>query len=129
VAARFEVLEERTQSELIDRLRMSVLLQASADPNSALGRALATAITTSADVTFNEMIVEAIGRRDEISAWIARAGSVEAAIIELSRALGVEPAETSDRIDAEILDGPNLPPSEWAAVAALCKASSSNDQR
>ena len=33
VAARFEVLEERTQSELIDRLRMSVLLQASANPD------------------------------------------------------------------------------------------------
>jgi ATP-dependent helicase/nuclease subunit A len=129
VAARFEVLEERTQSELIDRLRMSVLLQASADPNSAPGRALATAITTSADQTFSEMIVEAIGRRDDISAWIARAGSVEAAITELSRALGVDPAETADQIDAEIVGGPNLPESEWATVAALCKASSSNDQR
>ena len=31
VAARFEVLEERTQSELIDRLRMAVLLEAAAE--------------------------------------------------------------------------------------------------
>ena len=32
VAARFEVLEERTRSELIDRLRMGVLLEAAAKP-------------------------------------------------------------------------------------------------
>src|SRR5947209_6259664 len=82
VAARFEVLEERTQSELIDRLRMSVLLHASAEPDGALGRALATAITASADQTFGEMIGEAIARRDEISAWLGKAGSVAAAIAE-----------------------------------------------
>ena len=40
VAARFEVLEERTRSELIDRLRMGVLLEAAAKPDSDLGRAL-----------------------------------------------------------------------------------------
>src|SRR6185295_7221947 len=51
VAARFEVLEERTQSELIDRLRMSVLLEAAAKPESALGRALGVAITAAADQT------------------------------------------------------------------------------
>src|SRR5689334_20052952 len=85
VAARFEVLEERTQSELIDRLRMSVLLEAAAKPDSALGSALSAAITAAADQTFSEMITEAIGRRDDISAWIARAGSVEAAITGLSR--------------------------------------------
>src|SRR5438105_5997449 len=45
VAARFEVLEDRTRSELIDRQRMAVLLEASAQPDSALGRALSIAIT------------------------------------------------------------------------------------
>src|SRR3954463_15877820 len=64
VAARFEVLEERARSELIDRLRMAVLMQAAAQPDSDLGRALSAAITAAADMTFNEMIVEAIGRRD-----------------------------------------------------------------
>src|SRR5437667_3859461 len=48
VAARFEVLEDRTRSELIDRQRMAVLLEASATPDSALGRALSTAITIAA---------------------------------------------------------------------------------
>src|SRR5437762_8095351 len=60
VAARVEVLEERRQSELIDRLRMSVLLEAAARPESPLGRALATAITMAADQTFAEIVTEAI---------------------------------------------------------------------
>src|SRR3954465_8012722 len=98
VAARFEVLEERTQSELIDRLRMAVLLEAAGKPESALGRALGVAITAAADQTFGEMIGEAIARRDEVSAWIAHAGGVRPAVTELSRALGVRPEETSDAI-------------------------------
>src|SRR3954464_6231991 len=101
VAARFEVLEERTQSELIDRLRMSVLLQASSEPDSDLGRALATAITAAADMTFNEMIVEAIGRRDELTAWVANAGGIAAAIDGLSGALGIDPQDTSESVAAE----------------------------
>src|ERR1044071_7866591 len=80
VAAGFAVLEERTRSELITRLRMSVLLEAAAKPDSALGRALATAITVAADQTFAEIIGEAIGRHDEIDAWLKRTGSVAAAI-------------------------------------------------
>jgi ATP-dependent helicase/nuclease subunit A len=128
VAARFEVLEERTQSELIDRLRMSVLLQASANPESPLGRALATAITASADQTFSEMIVEAIGRRDEISAWIARAGSVEVAISELSRALGVDPAETSESIAAAFFADSLIAPGEYPDVIAALEQGSKGDK-
>ncbi|MEA2967221.1 MAG: ATP-dependent helicase/nuclease subunit, partial [Alphaproteobacteria bacterium] len=90
VAARFEVLEDRTRSELIDRLRMSVLLEAAVKPDSALGRALATAITMAADQTFTEVVGEAIGRHDAIEAWVKHAGSVAAAMAELSRALGVD---------------------------------------
>jgi ATP-dependent helicase/nuclease subunit A len=120
VAARFEVLEERTQSELIDRLRMAVLLQAAAEPESALGRALATAITSAADLTFNEMIVEAIARRDELTAWIASAGGMDSAIADLSRALGIDPHETSESIAAEFFQNALIAESEYpSAIAAL----------
>ena len=129
VAARFEVLEDRTRSELIERLRMGVLLEASAQPDSDLGRALATAITVAADVTFAEAIDEAIARHEELEAWIAHAGGVAAAVAGLSRALGVRPDETSEQIDAAIVDGPILPPTEWPGVAAICRASSASDQK
>ena len=129
VAARFEVLEERTQSELIDRLRMAVLLQAAANPESDLGRALAIAITAAADQTFNEMIVEAIARRDELTAWIEKAGSVAAAIDGLARSLGVARDDSIERVEADIVDGPYFPIAEWVGAAALCRAGSSNDQK
>src|SRR3954454_8368474 len=120
VAARFEVLEERTQSELIDRLRMAVLMQAAAQPDSDLGRALSAAITAAADMTFNEMIVEAIGRRDELVAWVANAGGIATAIEELSRALGVDPQDTSESVAAEFFSGALIAESEYpAAIAAL----------
>src|SRR5947209_12062595 len=101
VAARFEVLEERTRSELIERLRMGVLLEAAAQPDSNLGRALATAIIAAADQTFAEAIDEAITKHDELEAWIRQAGGVAAAIAELSHALGVGPGETSEAIAEE----------------------------
>src|SRR5437764_5026397 len=96
VAARFEVLEERTRSELIERLRMGVLLEAAAQPDSDLGRALPTAITVAAHQTLAKAIDEAIAKHDELEAWIAHAGGVPAAVAELSHALGVPPEATSD---------------------------------
>src|SRR5438876_7362949 len=116
VAARFEVLEERTQSGLIERLRMGVLLEAAAKPESDLGRALATAITVAADQTFAEAIDEAIAKHDELEAWIAHAGGVPAAIAELSRALGVSPEETSDAIAEEFFSASLIAASEHPAV-------------
>jgi ATP-dependent helicase/nuclease subunit A len=128
VAARFEVLEERTQSELIDRLRMSALLEAAAKPDSALGHALATAITMAADQTFAEVIGEAIGRHDEIDAWIKHAGSVADAMAELSRALGVGPDETSEAIAEEFFSGSLIAASEYRQVIAALEQGSKGDK-
>src|SRR5476651_620748 len=84
VAARFTVLDEATTTQLLDQLTLDVLLEASAAPDGALGRALATAIVVAADETFKDVIGDAIKKRDAIEAWIKRAGSVDAAIAELS---------------------------------------------
>jgi ATP-dependent helicase/nuclease subunit A len=129
VAARFEVLEDRALSELIDRQRLAVLLEAAAQPEGDLGRALAGAITVAADVTFAQVVSEAIARRDQLTAWISATGSVAAAVADLSHALGVDPADTAEQVDSEIVEGPLFPLSEWAAVAALCRSSSAGDQR
>ncbi len=128
VAARFEVLEERTRSELIDRLRMGVLLEAAAKPDSDLGRALATAITVAADQTFAEAIDEAIAKHDELEAWIAHAGGVAAAIAELSRALGVRPDETTDAIAEEFFSASLIAPSEYPAVIAALEQGLKGDK-
>src|SRR5205807_2175599 len=58
VAARFTVLEERAENDLLARLRLAVLLDAAAAPESPLGLALSTAITVATDRTFAEAIDE-----------------------------------------------------------------------
>ena len=75
---------------------MGVLLEAAAKPDSDLGRALATAITLAADQTFTEVIGEAIARHEELTAWIdARRRDRRMRSRDLSRALGIDPDETS----------------------------------
>ena len=129
VAARFTVLEERAEAELIDRLRLDVLLKAAAEPDGPLGRALAIAITAAADQTFATVVREAIAQRDALMQWIDRAGSVAAAIVDLSAALGIDPDDSNDCINAEIVDGPVLPMAAWKQVAARFMAGSANDKK
>src|SRR5262249_44893390 len=70
VAAGFEVLDGAAEAQLLNRVSLGVLLDASAEPDGPLGRALATAIATVADRTLKEGIGEAIRKRDVVEAWV-----------------------------------------------------------
>lgn len=129
VAARFEVLEERAEAELIDQLRLGVLLQAAGAPDTPLGRALSTAIVAAADVTFSDVVRDAIGQRAALEGWIKRAGSVEAALAELAGALGVAPGDTVAGIEKEFLASPHLPAGEWPVIGAALAAGSATDRK
>ena len=52
VAARFRVLEEAEQSQMIETIRREVLLEAAQQPDGAIGRALASIIPTASDFAF-----------------------------------------------------------------------------
>jgi ATP-dependent helicase/nuclease subunit A len=129
VAARFQVLDETQQKQMLEKIRMDVLLAAAAQPDSPAGNALATVIPLASDWSFQLALPEAVREHRRVTEWLERAGSVEAAMAELSQALGIDPQDSVDRIDEEIVNGPIFPMSAWAAAAALCKASSSNDQK
>jgi len=129
VAARFQVLEEVQQKQMLESIRMDVLLAAAAQPDSAAGRALATVIPLASDFSFQLALPEAIREHDRVTAWLDHAGGIDNAMGELSQALGIDPADTIEQVDADIVNGPIFPMSAWAAAAAICKASSSNDQR
>src|SRR5271154_3518306 len=88
VAARFAVLDETEQTQLLEQLTLAVLLDGARDPDGPLGHALAVAMTAAADQTFRDVVRAAIGRRDGIALWVMGAGDVAAAIAALSRALG-----------------------------------------
>jgi ATP-dependent helicase/nuclease subunit A len=128
VAARFTVLEGRAEAELIDTLRLEVLMEAAAAPDGPLGRALSIVIPTAADQTFADLVREAINQRGALMAWLDRAGSAAAAIADLSHALGIEPSDSSERVCADIVDGPILPSSQWASVAAVLEIGSLADR-
>ena len=117
VAARFSVLDEAAQSQLLEQLTLGVLLDGANAPDSALGGALTVAMTAAADQTFRDVVREAIGHRDVISRWIIGAGGVKKAIDRLSLTLGVDPRETIDSVNAELLTGSLIAASEWPALA------------
>jgi ATP-dependent helicase/nuclease subunit A len=128
VAARFTVLDDRSQTELFDRATMAVLLDAAAAPTSPLGHALRRAVTSAADATVRAMVKEAIKERDELTRWLDTAGSIERAMTQLSAALGIDADDDLAAIEKEIVEGPHLPASEWVAVAEVFGEGSPNDQ-
>jgi len=127
VAARFSVLEEGAERELIERQRLAVMLAAAGAPNTALGRALSAAIAAATDRTFVAVVDEAIAHRDELGRWL-KAGGVDGAIEELSAWLGVEPDVDTGSVDRAIAEGPILPRSQWTQVAAVLAGGSKQDQ-
>jgi ATP-dependent helicase/nuclease subunit A len=119
VPARFAVIDERDQNEMMERANLKVLLEASRDPGSAAGRALNIAMASAADVTFKDVVREACLSRDHFMAWTDAAGSVEAAAAQVSAALGVDPGDTIEAVEREIVDGPHLPRSRWREIAGI----------
>ena len=84
VPARFTVLDDRDQTEMMERASLAVMLDASRTPDSAIGRALLAAMANAADVTFKDVVREACLSRDHFMAWTDAAGSAEAAVAQLS---------------------------------------------
>jgi ATP-dependent helicase/nuclease subunit A len=128
VPARFAVIDERDQNEMMERANLKVLLEASRDPASAAGRALNVAMASAADVTFKDVVREACMSRDHFMAWTDGAVSVEAAVAQMSAALGVDPGDTIEEVEREIVDGPNLPRSRWKGIADLLRSGSNTEQ-
>jgi ATP-dependent helicase/nuclease subunit A len=127
VAARFTVLDEAQQTQLLEQLTLHVLLDGARDPESPLGRALAIAMTAAADQTFRDVIRAAIGRRDAIARWVMKEGDVAAAIATLSRALGIDPSESRESIENKFFEDSPIAPSEWKTIAAVLDQGNKTD--
>src|SRR6201987_5202422 len=79
VPARFAVLDDRDQAEMMERANLRVFLEASRDPESVTGRALLTARGSAADVTLKDVVREPCLSRDHFMRWTDAAGNAEAA--------------------------------------------------
>jgi ATP-dependent helicase/nuclease subunit A len=129
VPARFAVLDDRDQTEMMERANLKVLLDASRAPDSGVGRALNVAMASAADVTFKDVVREACLSRDHFMAWTDDAGHVDIAAAQLSEALGVADTDTIAAIERDIVDGPNLPRANWLGVAAQLDGGAKTDQK
>src|SRR5579871_5502027 len=83
VPARFAVLDDRDQAEMMERANLAVFLDASRDPQSPTGRALLTAMASAADVTFKDVVREACLSRDHFMRWTDAAGSAQAGAAQI----------------------------------------------
>jgi ATP-dependent helicase/nuclease subunit A len=119
VPARFTVLDDRDQTEMMERASLAVMLDASRAPDSAIGRALLAAMANAADVTFKDVVREACLSRDHFMAWTDAAGSAETAVAQVSALLGVTANDSIEDVEREIVDGPNLPRSHWEEIGRV----------
>jgi ATP-dependent helicase/nuclease subunit A len=127
VPARFTVLDDRDQFEIIERAILNVLLDAASKPESAIGKALTTAITSSADRTFRDVVQDACLGNTGFLEWIGRdAGN---ALAQMHATLGLNGDEQLATVEREIVDGPHLPLARWPAVAAVLDGGSKSDQQ
>ncbi len=129
VPARFRVLEEVEQQQLLEQLRRTMLFEASNNPDSPIGRALAAIIPAASDFGFQEGLLEAIRERERLIEWVEHAGGIEQAATQLCAALDINPNDTLEAVEKDILDGPHLPSSNWMAVEGICRTGSANDKR
>jgi ATP-dependent helicase/nuclease subunit A len=129
VPARFAVLDERDQTDMMERANLKVFLEASHAPDSVLGRALLTAMANAADVTFKDVVREACLSRDHFMAWADRAGSADAAAAEMSAVLGVSANDSIQNVEREIVDGPYLPRKRWPEIADALGDGNKSDQK
>jgi ATP-dependent helicase/nuclease subunit A len=128
VPARFAVLDERDQTEMMERANLAVLLDAAREPDSAAGRALQIAMASAADVTFKDVVREACLSRDHFMAWTDTAGSADAAAAQVAAALGVDADDRIEDVEQAIVDGPHLPQSRWRDIALVLDSSTKSDQ-
>ena len=127
VPARFTVLDERDQNDMMERANLKLLLDASRDPDSATGKALNLAMASAADVTFKEGAREACLSRDHFMAWTDAAGSADVAVAQMSAGLGVAADDRIEEVEREIVDGIYLPRSRWEEIALVLGTGSKSD--
>jgi ATP-dependent helicase/nuclease subunit A len=126
VAAHFTVLEERAQSEMLERARMAVLLEAAAAPETPTGRALKAAVAGAADAKVVNVLNEATAKRARLTGWLA--GGFERAAEQLSAALEIDADDDLTRLQKDIVNGPYLPLSDWIGISAKLREGSKSDE-
>jgi ATP-dependent helicase/nuclease subunit A len=79
VAARFEVLDETKENQLLEQLSLDVMMKAAAEPDSALGRSLAQARIAFLDCAGGDLVPAFVTRRgaENIDVGVEKVSAVQ----------------------------------------------------
>jgi ATP-dependent helicase/nuclease subunit A len=127
VAARFRVLEDAQQRQLLNDVRLAVLLAASNTPETPLGRALASAVASATDFAFNLALDEAIAQRSAYLAWRDDAGGIGRLHADISAALGLRADDSIAAVNDEFFSASLMPVTEWPGLIVVLKQGTKND--
>lgn len=128
VPAGFSELDDRDQAELMAEARAATLHEAARHPDRPIGRALARLVARFAEGTIDEVLAEAVGKRDAIARVFVEGGldGPEGAARELRALFELAPDDDAEALEARILDD-GLPASEWRSIAVALSEGSAND--
>ena len=99
----FQLIEDRTVSELLRNAQERVLHQAHRAPNSALALAVLRLSAQMQDVQFSELMAKVASSRRRIEAFLRNYGGVIGAIATLKETLGVDQNDTAPKIIDDLL--------------------------
>jgi ATP-dependent helicase/nuclease subunit A len=127
VPGHFEVLDDRTATELKDEARRMVLARAAAEPHGTFGAALATIVARVSDRTFEDSLEQFIDARDRLRTWIAAADGIESSLAGLKATLGVE--QSAAELRGSFVADSALDLAEARRLVDRLSASGTNDQK
>ncbi len=125
VAARFEVLTEEQQEDLMGRAREGVLGEAMHGEDFVLANALKLVASLTTADTFGKLLRQALGQRSAIAtAGRRQQGEIRKA---LAATLGSTDSRTANDIRADMTGG-GIAQSAWEGLAALIDTGSAKDK-
>ena len=103
VAGHFEVLDQRNAEALAVLARKNTIGRAAEDGGSPLGTSLRDTLKAASDFMVERAMKEFIDGRDRVRRWLALFDSLDDALVDLQRALGLDGGEDVDRLRAAII--------------------------
>ena len=117
IAGHFEIMDDRTQQELISNARKQVIVKAGLDHDGALGRSFSRLIDLASDTKIDESITEFIKKRHSLGLWLEQVGGAANAMANVREQSGFAANETVETLIEGALGKLVLTPLELREIA------------
>ena len=107
IPARFEVMDDRRSSELLQEARNMLFGEIAQDSSGELAQAFTTLVAETSDDRIEGLLDEIAARRKDMAVWINRAGGQDPAKNEIYKVLGLPVGMTTERFSREHFENMN----------------------